>query len=209
VKWRRLTRALLPAIACLGLESAPCAQGAVDRESLRGLSGVFLLVEEFPAQVAEQGLSRQRVQAAMEEKLKGLGIAVLPKEAWLNTPGTPMLYANVNVNPEKTQNRCACSIGLSLAQRVILERDGSVKILARTWQMGTVGLLADSGLAAIQDQLALLVDQFASDFLAVNPKGEPVIKSPPQETSETKAEPAKAEQATPPSGKSGEKGRRR
>jgi hypothetical protein len=208
MSWRGLIGAALPAIALLGLASAARAQGTVDREPLRGLSGVFVLVEELPEQVAQKGFSRQQIQAAMEERLKGSGIAVLPKEAWLNTPGTPMLYANVNVNPEKHQDRYACSVSVSLAQRVVLERDGSIKILARTWQVGTVGLLSDSAPGAIQDQLAFLVDRFASDFLAVNPKEGRVPQSPSKEAGETKVAPGSVEPATQPPSKDGEKGPR-
>lgn len=147
------------------------AQAPSEREPLRGLTGVYVVAEDLPDLMAQKGITKGRLQAIVEERLKAGGVVVLTREAWLNTAGTPLLYLNVNINAAKGQGLLACSIGLTLAQRATLERDPGIRTLARTWQTGRVGLLAESDVPGIQDQILALVDQFISDLKAANRPG--------------------------------------
>lgn len=145
------------------------AQEEADRVSLKGLKSVYVIVEDLPAEFQEKGPSKARIQALMEEKVKQAGLVLLTREAWRNTPGTPLLYANINLSKAKTKDGTrACSINLSLAQRVNLERDPSLKGLARTWQAGIVGLVGDADLEIVASQVGTLVDYFLSEVRAVS-----------------------------------------
>jgi hypothetical protein len=157
------------ALAGLLVPRVAWGQEVADRVSMQGLKGVFVVVEDLPAEVQEKGLTRAKIQAMIEEKIGQAGLVVLTREAWLRTPGTPLLYANVNLSAARTKEGTrACSINLSLAQRVSLERDPSLRNLGRTWQTGIVGLVADGEYGLIQGQVGVLVDYFLSEVRAVS-----------------------------------------
>ncbi len=168
---RTLARCLLWAVVLVGVLGARPAmsQEEADRASLKGLKSVYVIVEDLPADLLDKGPSKARLQALMEEKVKAAGLILLTREAWRNTPGTPLLYANINLSKAKTKDGVrACSINLCLAQRVNLERDPALKSLARTWQAGIVGLVGDDGLEIVASQVGTLVDYFLSEVRAVS-----------------------------------------
>jgi|WetSurMetagenome_2_1015567.scaffolds.fasta_scaffold72876_2 hypothetical protein len=145
------------------------AQDEPDRLSLRGLKSVYVIVEDLPAEFQEKGILKGRIQAAMEEKVKQAGLVLLSREAWRNTPGTPLLYANVNLSKAKTKDGVrACSINLCLAQRANMERDPALRTLARTWQAGIVGLVGEADLEVVVSQVGTLVDYFLSEVRAAS-----------------------------------------
>ena len=65
------------------------------RETLRGLTGVAVVVEPLNAEAEQDGLQQGRLQATVEKQLRAAGIPVLSKETWSLTPGGPYLYVNV------------------------------------------------------------------------------------------------------------------
>jgi hypothetical protein len=145
------------------------AQEEADRLSLRGLKSVYVIVEDLPGELQEKGPFKARIQAVMEEKVKQAGLVLLSREAWRNTPGTPLLYANVNLSKAKTKDGVrACSISLCLAQRVNLEREPALRNLARTWQSGIVGLVGEADLEVVVNQVGTLVDYFLSEVRAAS-----------------------------------------
>jgi hypothetical protein len=145
------------------------AQEEPDRLSLRGLKSVYVIVEDLPAELQEKGPFKALIQATMEEKVKRAGLVLLSREAWQNTPGTPLLYANVNLSKAKTKDGVrACSINLCLAQRTNLERDPTLRSLGRTWQAGIVGLVGDADMEVVVSQVGTLVDYFLSEVRAAS-----------------------------------------
>ena len=165
-----VARSLAVALVFILFGLLTAGQTAVEQEPIKGLTGVLVVLEDLPEPVAQSGLSTAALKALIEEKLKAAGIVVLSKEAWSNTPGTPTLYLTVNVNGGKGKGYYACSLNLTVAQRVTLDRDATIKTLARTWQKGIVGLVPDTGLSGVSDQALFLVGQFISDYYAVNPR---------------------------------------
>lgn len=145
------------------------AQEEADRVSLKGLKSVYVIVEDLPAELKEDRPLKARIQAVMEEKVKQAGLVLLTREAWRNTPGTPLLYANINLSKAKTKEGVrACSINLCLAQRANLEREPAIRSLARTWQAGIVGLVSDTDVEVVVSQVGALVDYFLSEVRAVS-----------------------------------------
>ncbi len=163
--------ALLGGILLAGLlgPRPAVAQEEADRVSLKGLKAVYVIVEDLPAELQEKGPTKARIQGLMEEKVKQAGLVLLTREAWRNTPGTPLLYANINLSKAKSKDGVrACSINLCLAQRANLERDPAIRSLARTWQAGIVGLVDDADLEIVASQVGTLVDYFLSEVRAVS-----------------------------------------
>jgi hypothetical protein len=141
-----------------------------ERQSLVGLKGVALLVEELGAEAEKAGLSRSTFQTDVELKLRQAGIRILSVEEQITTPGAPYLYLNVNVL--KLQSGYVYDAGLFLRQSVFLAPAPKTLILAATtWQaLGVTGTIGPNNLGRIREKVKDLVDQFLNAYLAANPK---------------------------------------
>ena len=153
---------LLTAAAIFALT---CAAAVDERESLRDLDGVKVVVEDVP-----HDLSRDRLQKDIESKLKLAGIKVLNSGEF--PVGDPYLRVRMSATPERA---CliAYHIDIEFAQVVFLRRDPTVTFnRATTWKARErMGLVPAAKLAeAIQHDLAEQADQFIAAFDFANPK---------------------------------------
>jgi hypothetical protein len=125
-----------------------------------------VLVESLKPAVKQAGLSRGQLVTDVELRLRSSGIKVLTETQCHLTPGAPCLYLNVNAIPDGGD--FVYSICLELAQRVRLDRSPSAGVfVAPTWHTGEVGPDDVNGIRqAVRDR----VDDFANDFLSVNPR---------------------------------------
>jgi hypothetical protein len=142
-----------------------------NRATLRGLVGVRVLIEDLPPEVLQEGLTKTRLQADVELKLRTAGIKTLTQEECFKTPGEPYLYFNINLNTLKTEtDHYAYSIDIGLIQNVTLLRDPGQDTYAITWSTGGVGLIGKKRLSELQDSVGDLLSIFVKAFLSVNPK---------------------------------------
>ena len=142
-----------------------------NRSTLRGLKGVRVLVEDLPPEVEQEGLTKTRLQADVELKLRTAGIETLTQEECLKTPGEPYLYININLNSLNTEGDIySHSIDIGLIQNVALQRAPGQTTYAITWSTGGVGLIGKKHLSELQDSVGDLVSIFVKAFLSVNPK---------------------------------------
>ena len=139
------------------------------RDTLRGLGGVHVLVEELEADVEQHGLTAEALQADTEEQLRRAGIDVLAEEQRLQTPGTPYLYVNVNVSLGEETPLAAATLDVALKQSVVLARDPIRLCLAPTWRTGTTGRVGYARLADLRGAVNDLVAEFVEDYRAANP----------------------------------------
>ena len=138
------------------------------QQSLKGLPGVRVVVEEFRRAVEAAGFDSQTFQTDVELKLRMAGIKVA-KDTDL-----PELYLNVNALHRERNTHHAYSISLRLIQPVLLqsqlrsdpEQSSEDALFATTW---TTGLLGLGTVADVRAALKDLVDEFVNDWLAVNP----------------------------------------
>ena len=143
----------------------------MNRASLRGLTGVKVLVEDLAPEVEQAGLAKEPLQKAVEEKLRGAGIKVLTRDEAALTPGEPHLYVNVNVTLSKGEGvMCSYSIDIALIQNVTLMRDPGQATYAVTWSTGGVGLIGKKSLSELQESVEGLVDIFVKAYNGVNSK---------------------------------------
>ena len=141
----------------------------VNRETLRGLKGVKVLIEELSSDIEKAGLARNQIQEIAETKLRKAGIRVLTQEECYKTPGEPYLYININLNPGKAgEEKYAYSIDIGVIQNVALERDPKQKTYAVTWSTGGVGSIGREFLSRLQESVEDLVSIFIGAFLSVN-----------------------------------------
>jgi hypothetical protein len=163
---------LLVTVLTLALQSSVFAiNGKSNRATLRGLSGVGVLIEQLAPEIEREGLIKNQLQIEVELKLKMAGIKVLTREECLKTPGEPYLYVNVNVNIAKTESDIyPYSIDVLLMQKVSLLRDPKQTTYAVTWSTGGVGSIEKSILSQLRTSVEEMVDLFIKTYLSENPK---------------------------------------
>jgi hypothetical protein len=137
------------------------------RDTLRGLTGVAVVVETLKADAEADGLTVSDLQADAETKLVEAGIAVFPHEQWRGAPGRPWLY--VSVNTIKYLASYFFSIDVQLKQDVALPRDASIVTSSATWEVGSIGFVIAPDLSSkIRASVDGYVTHFITDYLAVN-----------------------------------------
>ena len=151
-----------------------------ERESLRGLLGMEVLVEPLNIEIEQLGLQTVNLQSDIRQRLQKAGITVLTERVRLATPTAAMLVARLDAVHDRI-GRYFYSIDLLLTQRVRLEGNGASELSAVTWlKLGAIGVVADDNVKHLEDQMLRKVDQFIKDYLAVNPdrRGSDQLKRP-------------------------------
>ena len=165
---------LFAVIAALALLNAGPEIMALDNEmtraTLKGLPGVYVLVESLSEQDKAAGFDKRTFQTDVELKLRLTGIKVLTEEEQLATPGMPILYLHVNALHKQPGQNHVYNISLGLQQAVRLVRNGALAYGARTWGVNSVGY---GDLPFIRNAVKGFVDQFINAWLSVNSKPNP------------------------------------
>jgi hypothetical protein len=134
------------------------------RLTLRGIKGVYVVIESIEPEIENLGLTQAQIRADVEAKLREASITIAPDFQ----RGLPAVYLYVQVlRPEKI-NRLFYSISLSLLQNVVLERDPNVKTNTDTWLVRVLGM--SSGTEAIRSDIRSLLDQFIEEYRKANQK---------------------------------------
>ncbi len=140
---------------------------ANQHDTLKGISGVYVLVESFGEDEKRAGFNKQNFQTDVELKLRLAGIKVQTNKESLATPGSPYLYLNVSSLHEQRGENAAFNIFLKLTEQVWLVRNPATRIYATTWSGGRVGY---GDLQYVRDGVKDVVDQFITAWLSVNPQ---------------------------------------
>ena len=132
-------------------------------DSLKGLDGVIVLIEDLKQETERDGLTKRHLQTDVERRLRQAGIPVL-KDA------DPYLYLYVNVQDFKVENdHYIFNIEVALKQMVWLARDISIFTVGATWETNHLGIIpTDKMPEAIGGKVADLVDEFINDYLTAN-----------------------------------------
>ena len=149
--WRLLPLAV---VLTMGAATAQSLRQSIERfELFNNCETMDLLVEELSADATRIGLSEQRVQAAVESRLRS---------ARLYDPSrsSPYLYVNVTVVG------AAYRVGLYYYQRV-LTLETVLSGVASTWTYGLVGTHGRDA-SHILSGVSEIMDIFLSKYLRVN-----------------------------------------
>jgi hypothetical protein len=157
-------------IICLGLPSFSWA--AYDqKEVLRGLKGVKVVVEAINPDVQRFGLDANQIKTNVENQVRRAGIKVLKS---YQPPAMTALYINVStLIPYQARTIVVYNINVMVYENVYLKRGigtvGDLKeVRAADWVKASVGLLGVNHVNDIYKKLELQVDKFISDYLAMN-----------------------------------------
>jgi hypothetical protein len=145
-------------------------------ESLRGLTGVGVLVESFSSEVKDKlPFDKNQIRVDVELKLRMAGIKVLSDEERFNTPGMPFLYVRVYIG--ETSDLLpdlppvfGYNITVQLHQQVYLARNSEL-LFGTTWEKSVTGAVNIKNVSITRDRIRNFLDQFIYDYFLVNPKG--------------------------------------
>jgi hypothetical protein len=163
---RRLATICLMTIFLIGLTSLSVqAQASNPRvATLKGISAIFVLVEDLPNAAKVLGLTEDAIQTDVELKLRLAGMRVVTRGEMGALPGQPDLYIEVNL----TRGAEAASIDVELQQNALLPRNGQLVPSATTWSHS--GAISAPTAQVIRDMIKDFVDTFLNAWLSVNPK---------------------------------------
>jgi len=159
---------LLSVIVVLSFDSS-LAFGAssIQRESLRDLPGVTVVVEEVPPDAQADGLSEESIRGAAERSLQSRGTRILTPVEQASSPSKPSLY--VRVSTYRIQpSQYVYVVTVALKQSVALAHRPQRKMFASTWEQGVIGTPGANSLGDATKVVEDLVSAFANDFQTVN-----------------------------------------
>ena len=168
------TTSLMTVLVMLALVPPALGQGNPSAgETLRGLTGVNVVVEDLPVEPAAEraGLTPATIRADTETQLREAGIQVLTDDAWQSAPGRPWLFVRVRITrPAVATSGYMYVISLDLMQRTMLTREPTLQTDAMTWTTGAIGTGGGDTLTPVRERLHAEVDTFIRAYWAVNPK---------------------------------------
>jgi hypothetical protein len=160
---RNWTFIILLAVALPSLS----ASSSLEAETIKGLSGFGVAIENFDEADKQAGFDKRTFQAAVELKLRLAGIKVLSQEEMLSTPGMPDLYVNVNTLASGDRRSAPWALQIEVKQQVLLPHVARMWTTATTWSQGCVGY---GDVQHVRNALDGLMDMFINDWLSVNSK---------------------------------------
>jgi len=140
------------------------------RDTLVGLPGVNVLVEELNPEVQKYGLMKQALQTDVELQLRRYGIKVLSEDERLRTRGMPSLY--VRVTCVIHEPFAAVGIEVKVQEIALLTTRYPVMscIDAITWEKSCVVIVGVLKIETMRENVHDLVNEFINDYLASNPR---------------------------------------
>jgi len=148
--------------------SAARAGRSEDRESLRRLPGVEIIVETFLSEEEAAGFSRDAIRTGVELILQSNGVKILSGSERLQTASAPFLYVKVNPLKHSSGETYCLAIEVELHQAVSLMNRPEQRMSARTWNRVQVALIGEQITGRVTELVEPLIKQFANDFLTVN-----------------------------------------
>ena|SRR5665213_1757574 len=163
-------RFFLPCVLLLcSVAPATASDSDIDRASLKGLTGVFVLVEDLNPAEEQAGLKTADIQADAVQQLQAAGIPLLSKEQDIQAPGMPTLYINVSVASSTATDQWPFSIDVNLEQQATLKRNPDTFVpTAITWHVGSLGSVDKSNIRSVRDRLHEQIAKFVNAYKKVN-----------------------------------------
>lgn len=138
------------------------------RDTLRGLPGVEVVVEELQPEVERNGVTRAGIRADVAGRLRSSGIPVYDSQGENPSPAKPYLYVHVNALELTGTEAFAVALQVQLRQTVSSVASESQIVNAMTWDVHNVLSVPTSGFDSLRLEIHSYVDMFISDWLAVH-----------------------------------------
>jgi len=158
---------MMLAFVCLDLSLAHPANPD-QRESLRGLPVVQVLIEDIRPDAQTDGLSQEAIRTAVELILRSSGIRVLTQSERSEMPSNPYLYVHVGTD-KNSSGQYSFNARVELHQAVSLVHRPQHTMLAPTWfppvKLRTVG--QQNMRLRVINSIEPLVREFANDWPSI------------------------------------------
>jgi hypothetical protein len=138
---------------------------ATGRDTLRGLPGLEVVVEELPPEVRRAGLSADAVRGEVQRRLAANGVTLYTTQQQNASPAKPYLYLHLNAL-ELPGSVLVIAVQLQLRQTVTSVVTASSIVNAMTWDSHNVFALTGREAAPLTAALLEMVDGFAADWRA-------------------------------------------
>jgi hypothetical protein len=144
-------------------------------DTLRGLEGIEVLVEEFKPE-AEDFITVIQVQSDVESKLRHAGIRILTKEEneKMQPLRKPYLYIKLtSYKPPTRRDVLPFNVEVSLKQKVRLEchsESSDKSFYSATWAKSSVSVVSFRNPSEIRDVINELTDLFIKAYLKASGK---------------------------------------
>lgn len=139
------------------------------RESLRGLNGVYVYVEPVAKEVEAGGLSTTEIQNAVQKQLREAGIALQSEPQ--SADGSATLIIVIDTVKRPAEAAYLFDVEVSLLQAVHLaRRNDPDPFPAQTWSQKALGITGPTRMNLILEPLKVRVSDFVKDYLSMNAK---------------------------------------
>lgn len=143
---------------------------AVEINTLKGLKGIGVNVEDIDTEAAVDGLSKDKLLKVITNKLKKSGIKVYTDLELRTISGQPQLV--LSINPIKLPGPIYIfTVALDFNQIVLLERNTGLTSVSPTWTVLTTGGSVPEDLSkTVEAAILPMLDRFIADYNKANPK---------------------------------------
>lgn len=160
---------ILPVLLIFSLTPSLFAQAFTgdQKQSLKGLNALLLVVEFTEAAVESDGLKKDDLENAIAAELRGSGIRLMSAAEWSSTSGVP--YLQVLINTLRSDlGFYSFKIDVQLNQEIILKRNTGISMMSTTWNKGSLGHIGTNRINEIQNDVLGYINLFIQDYQAVN-----------------------------------------
>jgi len=140
----------------------------IDRQTLRDLQGVHVVIECLKPGIRGDGLTEDWLRADTELRLQRAGIAILSERENQMTPGRPSMYVSISIVKYRYLPAYVYKCSVELLQDVYLVRAFKIRTWAVTWSVNTTGIAPK--LEDIRNSTGELVDYFIAAYSSANRK---------------------------------------
>lgn len=152
----------------LGLYSVYAVEERDDLKGLhlKGLPGVDVMIGPLQPKVEKYGLTEDAIKTTVELRLRRHGIRV--------NPSPLVLHIIVNVLVDEEFDCTAVNVLVELLRPAVLLFNPKTQTSAAIWSKSIINLAPLDEITGVMKGVQTLVDEFINDYLAANPKEQPV-----------------------------------
>jgi hypothetical protein len=144
------------------------AQSLLGRETLKGLRGFSVIIEEIKSNESNSGLTQDEIRTDVELRLRKAGVRILTKEERYRTSGMP--WIGVTVTMYVFEQVRSYDVKVEVWQEVNLAQNGERHAAITYRTSGLLGITSRSDFRNIRDAVGDQIDVLLNDYLTMNPK---------------------------------------
>jgi hypothetical protein len=141
------------------------------QQSLTEIKALYVFVQGLTEDAEKAGLTKEKIQSYIEERLKQEGIRIVSEEEGARLAGKVVFYVNINAHKRTRTPAYVYHVDLGILQEVSLLRAPEIRTMGITWNKGRLGHCPSTALVnSVQETVGFLMDRFSEDYRAANPK---------------------------------------